>query len=370
MKPRDPGHRRRGGHPRLAADDPRVRRLRSASRPPPARKASRSSSARRRTWCSSTSRCRAWTASRCCRGSAHLTDTTPIVVMSGHATITTAVEATRLGAFDFIEKPLESERVLVTVRNAVDSRAPAHREPHAGRDAEKRVPDRRRVAGAGRGHASAIQKAAPTNATVLIWGESGVGKELVARAIHRESLRRDERVRAGELRRDSRRADRVGAVRPREGVVHRRHRPADRQVRAGRQGHDLPRRGRRHEPRRRRPRCCACCRKAELERLGSNRIIKVDVRVIAATNKDLEEEIDTGTFREDLFYRLERRADPRAAAARAARGHPGARAPLRGALRARQQLPPQDVHGGGDGAAASSSTGAATSASCATSSSG
>ena len=120
----------------------------------------------------------------------HLTETVPIVVISGHADINTAVEATKLGAFDFIEKPLASERVLVTVRNAVDTRRLKTENRTYRKDAEKKhqiVGDSPALA-AVRG---AIQKAAPTNATVLIWGESGVGKELVARAIHRDSLRRD-----------------------------------------------------------------------------------------------------------------------------------------------------------------------------------
>ncbi|HET9705532.1 MAG TPA: response regulator, partial [Vicinamibacterales bacterium] len=120
----------------------------------------------------------------------HLVETTPIVVISGHADMATAIKATKLGAFDFIPKPLEQDRVLVTVRNAIDTRRLKSENRTYRRDAEKKhqiVGDSPALA-AVRG---AIQKAAPTNATVLIWGESGVGKELVARAIHRESLRRD-----------------------------------------------------------------------------------------------------------------------------------------------------------------------------------
>ena len=83
---------------------------------------SRSPSAKRPTSCCSTSRCRAWTASRCSSGCAHMNDTLPVVVVSGHGTISTAVEATKKGAFDFIEKPFASERVLVSLRNALDQR--------------------------------------------------------------------------------------------------------------------------------------------------------------------------------------------------------------------------------------------------------
>ncbi|HEY8551569.1 MAG TPA: response regulator, partial [Vicinamibacterales bacterium] len=120
------------------------------------------------------------------------TDALPVVMISGHGTVSTAVEATKKGAFDFIEKPLASDRVLLTVRNAVDQRRLRDENVILRRAAEARhemvgeskALDRVR---------EAIAKAAPTNATVLILGESGVGKELVARAIHRNSLRARER---------------------------------------------------------------------------------------------------------------------------------------------------------------------------------
>ncbi len=205
------------------------------------------SNARRRTWCSSTSRCRAWTASRCCSGSRHLTDVTPVVVISGHGTISTAVEATRLGAFDFIEKPLASERVLVIVRNAVDSRRLRTENRTLRKDAGEAAPDHRRQPGAGRGARRHPEGGADQRHRADLGRErrrQGTGGP---RHAPREPAPRQP-VRAGQLRRHPRRADRVGAVRPREGLVHRRHRSADRQVRAGRQGHDLPRRDRRHEP--------------------------------------------------------------------------------------------------------------------------
>ena len=159
----------------------------------------------------------------------------PVVMVSGHATVGTAVEATKLGAFDFLEKPISTERVLVTIRNALDqqrlrveNRTPAARGGGAARD-DRRQPgagggdrgDPPRRAGAERGPHSGRER-----------GRQGAGgprdppqQPAGARA-----------VRAGQLRGDTGRPHRVGAVRPREGIVHRRDREADRQVRAGRPG--------------------------------------------------------------------------------------------------------------------------------------
>src|SRR4029078_12909859 len=112
----------------------------------------------------------------------------PVVIISGHATVSTAVEATKLGAFDFIEKPLASERALVTIRNRLDQ----HGLQSENRTLKRAAEARHQMVGespALRQIWDAIKRAAPTNATVLLLGESGVGKELVARWIHRNSLR-------------------------------------------------------------------------------------------------------------------------------------------------------------------------------------
>jgi len=115
----------------------------------------------------------------------------PVVILSGHGTVKTAVEAVKLGAFDFIEKPPESDRILIAARNALGQRRLAEE----NRRLRLVFDDRYRMVG--RSPAlervwEAVRRAAPTSATVLISGESGVGKELVARAIHRNSTRRDE----------------------------------------------------------------------------------------------------------------------------------------------------------------------------------
>ena len=232
----------------------------------------------------------------------HVVDSLPIVVISGHGTVSTAVEATKLGAFDFIEKPPESERLLVTVRNAMDSRRLRTENRSFKRDAEKRY----QIIGdsplLGRVRES-IAKAAPTSATVLIWGESGVGKELVARAIHRESLRRDGQfvqVNCAAIPDELIESELFGHEKGSfTGAT-------DRQIGKFEQADKgtifLDEIG--DMSLKTQAKVLRVLQEQELERLGSNRIIKVDVRVIAATNKNLEEEIIRGTFREDLFYRL------------------------------------------------------------------
>jgi two-component system nitrogen regulation response regulator NtrX len=232
----------------------------------------------------------------------HLRDVMPIVVITGNAEIQNAVEATRLGAFDFIEKPVSSERMLVSVRNAVDTRRLKTENKSYRRDADKKyqiIGDSPALA-AVRG---AIQKAAPTNATVLIWGESGTGKELVARAIHRESLRRDGQfvqVNCAAIPDELIESELFGHEKGSfTGAT-------DRQIGKFEQADKgtifLDEIG--DMSLKTQAKVLRVLQEQELERLGSNRVIKVDVRVIAATNKNLEEEIDRNTFREDLFYRL------------------------------------------------------------------
>ena len=128
-----------------------------------------------------------------------------------------------MGAFDFVEKPLSLEKTMLVVRNAL-----RQRQLEAENRALRATVDRRLVM-VGESHAmrqlrEQIAMAAPTNGRVLIYGENGTGKELVARSVHALSRRRARAVRRGQLRRDPRGADRERAVRPREGRVHRRGR--------------------------------------------------------------------------------------------------------------------------------------------------
>jgi two-component system nitrogen regulation response regulator NtrX len=229
-------------------------------------------------------------------------ETLPVVIISGHGTVSTAVEATKAGAFDFIEKPLASERVLVTIRNALDQT----RLRDENRSLKRAAEVRHQMVGESqplRQVWDAIKRAAPTNATVLLLGESGSGKELVARSIHRNSLRSRERfvqVNCAAIPEElieselfgHEKGSFTGATEKQIGKFEQ----ADRgTIFLDEVGDMSPKT---------QAKVLRVLQEGEVERLGSARTIKVDVRVIAATNKDLEAEIEKGTFREDLYFRL------------------------------------------------------------------
>jgi two-component system nitrogen regulation response regulator NtrX len=231
-----------------------------------------------------------------------MNETLPVVVISGHGTIQTAVEATKKGAFDFIEKPFASERVLVSLRNALDQR----RLRDENRSLKRAVEVRHQMIGdsaALKQVTAAVSRAAPTNATVLIQGESGVGKELVARTIHRNSLRSRERfvqVNCAAIPEElieselfgHEKGSFTGATEKQVGKFEQ----ADRGTIFLDEVGDMSAKTQ--------AKVLRVLQEGEVERLGSARTIKVDVRVIAATNKNLEEEIERGHFREDLYFRL------------------------------------------------------------------
>src|SRR3954468_10777810 len=226
----------------------------------------------------------------------------PVVIISGHGTVSTAVEATKLGAFDFIEKPLASERVLVTIRNALDQ----GRLRDENRSLKRAVEARHQMIGEStslRGIWDAIKRAAPTSATVLLLGESGAGKELVAPPTHPNSLRSRERfvqVNCAAIPEElieselfgHEKGSFTGATEKQVGKFEQ----ADRGTIFLDEVGDMSQKTQ--------AKVLRVLQEGEVELLGSARTIKVDVRVIAATNKNLEEEIEKGSFREDLYFRL------------------------------------------------------------------
>jgi len=225
-----------------------------------------------------------------------------VVMISGHGTIQTAVEATQLGAYDFLEKPLDTDRILVTLRNALR---------HAKLQEENTrlratIESHHEIVGASpaiRQLIERVERVAPTGVRVLITGENGTGKELVARAIHKLSGRHDgpfvevncaaipseliESELFGHLR-----GSFTGAIADRAGKFEQAHggtlfldEIGDMSLSA-------------------QAKVLRVLEDGVVTRIGGAKPVSVDVRVVAATNKRLEEEIAAGRFREDLYYRL------------------------------------------------------------------
>jgi len=228
----------------------------------------------------------------------------PVMMMSGNATLATAVEATKLGACDFLEKPLTTDKVLITVANALKL-ARLERDAEAER-AERRKTFAHYLVGSSprmKRIFDTIGKAAPSTGRVLITGERGTGKELIARAIHEHSKRKDGpfvklncAAIPGELIESElfghEKGAFTGATQQRRGKFEQAHggtlfldEIGDMEV--GAQAKVL-----------------RVLQENEIERVGGNETIHVDVRVIAATNKDLKSEIGKGRFRADLYDRL------------------------------------------------------------------
>ncbi len=227
---------------------------------------------------------------------------TPVVMVSGHGDISTAVECTKRGAYDFLEKPLNRDKLLLTVRNAVRQLSLEEENIQLKSRAEKEyqlVGDSALM----RDQKSQIERAAPTKATVLIAGESGTGKELVAREIHRRSSRVampfvqvncaaiPEELIESELF-GHEKGSFTGAVRKQTGKFV----AADGGTIFLDEVGDMSLRTQ--------AKVLRVLQEGEVEPVGAATVVKVDVRVIAATNKDLTQEIRNGRFREDLYYRL------------------------------------------------------------------
>jgi two-component system nitrogen regulation response regulator NtrX len=226
----------------------------------------------------------------------------PVVMMSGRAGLTDAVKATRLGAFNFLEKPLTPEGVLLSLGSALELRQ-ARREARALRADLG-------LAGEMIGESPAlgrvrelIARVAPTDSRVLIMGESGTGKELVAAAIHTQSPRRDRpfvRVNCAAIPRDlvesemfgHERGAFTGATDRRIGRFELAHSGTLFLDEVGDLGPEAQ------------AKLLRAIEAKEIERVGGGKPIKADVRILAATNKDLTRGVGDGSFREDLYFRL------------------------------------------------------------------
>lgn len=225
-----------------------------------------------------------------------------VIMMSGHSNIETAVKATKLGAYDFIEKPLSIEKVLLCIQNAlkVEQLVEENRELKAQIEKEhEMIGDSKPI----RDLKAQIKIAAPTSGWILITGENGTGKELVARAIHHNSHRQEkpfvevncaaipEELIESELF-GHEKGSFTGATTQRRGKFDQAHKGTLFLDEIG----DMSLKTQ--------AKVLRILQEHKFERVGGNKTIEVDVRVIAATNKDLEKEIAAGNFREDLYYRL------------------------------------------------------------------
>lgn len=226
----------------------------------------------------------------------------PIIMISGHGTIETAVEATKLGAFDFLPKPLDRDKLLITLRNAIQQAKLSQEYEKLKETVEKG----RIILGESKKIKEIhdiINRVAPTNARILITGENGTGKELIARTIHAKSNRAakpfievncaaipSELIESelfghekGSFTGAS--AQRIGKFEQADGGTLFLDEVGDMSLQA-------------------QAKVLRALEEAKIERVGGNKLIPVDVRVIAATNKNLTDEINKGSFRNDLFHRL------------------------------------------------------------------
>ncbi|MGM9787507.1 MAG: sigma-54-dependent transcriptional regulator [Candidatus Cryptobacteroides sp.] len=226
----------------------------------------------------------------------------PIVMISGHADITTAVDCIKKGAFDFIEKPLDLNRILITIKNATDKVALTSQ----NKILKKKVFGGARMIGESEAimHIrEIISKVAPTPARVLIEGPNGSGKELVARSLHAESDRSSApyiEVNCAAIPSELIESELFGHEKGSFTSAIKQHKGKFEQADGGTlfldEIGDMSLAAQ--------AKVLRVLQENKLSRVGSDADIKVDVRVIAATNKDLRKEIEEGRFREDLYHRL------------------------------------------------------------------
>lgn len=227
---------------------------------------------------------------------------TQMIMISGHGDIETAVEAVRKGAFDFMEKPLDLNKILISVRNALDKRSLVTET----KKLKKRVAKTFDIIGESTPIVQikeTLEKVAPTDARVLITGENGTGKELVARWLHELSARIKEpfvEVNCAAIPSELIESELFGhekgaftsAIKQRKGKFEQAHGGTLFLDEIG----DMPAAAQ--------AKVLRALQENTIQRVGGDKNIKVNTRVIAATNKDLKKEIEEGNFREDLYHRI------------------------------------------------------------------
>lgn len=222
----------------------------------------------------------------------------PVVIISGHGTISATVECIKLGAFDFIEKPISIEKLISTVRNAIKFKE-LELEKNSFWSEYKIIGESEAI----KNILTLVDKVANSNATILITGENGVGKEVVARLLHYKSNRKNEpfvdincaaipeTLLESELFGYEKGAF-TGAISSKKGKIE----IADRGTLFLDEIGDMPLNLQ--------SKLLRVLQEKTLQRLGSNKNISVDIRLVCSTNKDLKQMIKEGTFREDLYYRI------------------------------------------------------------------
>ncbi|MBN1879767.1 sigma-54-dependent Fis family transcriptional regulator [bacterium] len=224
----------------------------------------------------------------------------PVIILSGHGSIETAVRATRLGAYDFLEKPPKKDRILLTIRNALNlSNLEARMKASESNTAWEMIGDSSAI----KAIRTLVQRVAPSPLPVLVRGESGTGKELVARAIHDASNRNDGpfiQVNCAAIPEDlienelfgHEKGAYSGAGERRTGKFEMAHHGTLFLDEIG----DMSLKTQ--------AKVLRALQEGEYQRVGGNRTLHADVRIVAATNQDLEVMIQEGSFREDLFHRI------------------------------------------------------------------
>ena len=225
-----------------------------------------------------------------------------VIIISAHGSVENAIKATRLGAFDFIEKPIDRDKLLISVRNAVEQ----VKLLTENIEIKKSLGDEGEILGSSKGINNILElidKVAPLDTRVLITGENGTGKELVARAIHKKSQRKDKpfiEVNCAAIPNElieselfgHEKGSFTGAVTQRIGKFELANKGTIFLDEIGDMSHQAQ------------AKVLRAIEDGKIERVGGGKKIDVDVRIIAATNKDLIEEIEKEKFREDLFHRL------------------------------------------------------------------